>query len=76
MKSSVLFLVLLLSACSIIRPAVDTTGKATGAVKETRKSKVESQPVARPVPDEAQQPVKREPGDIPPKKREHNIEED
>ncbi|HXU94301.1 MAG TPA: hypothetical protein VFP33_11670 [Gallionella sp.] len=76
MKSFFLFLVLLLPACSIIRPSAGTTVTAPDAVKETRKSKVESPPVARPAPDATQPPVKREPGGIPPKKREHNIEED
>lgn len=76
MKIFVLFLVLLLPACSIIRPSAGTTVKQTDAVKETRKSKVEPPPVARPVPNEAQQPVKREPSVQPPKKNGHNIEED
>lgn len=78
MKSFVLFLVLLLPACSILRPSpsVDTAGTATGSVKEPRKSKIEPQPAARPVPDEVPQPVRRDPIDQPPRKNGHIIEED
>lgn len=75
MKSFVLFLVLLLSACAGVFPSGGPNGKANGAVKEQRKGKI-PQPVARPAPDEAQQPVQRDPVEQPPKKREHNIEED
>lgn len=73
MKSFVLFLVLLLSACASIFPSGGPNGKAAGAVKEQRKI---PPPAAHPAPDEAQQPVKRDPVEQPPKKYEHNIEED
>lgn len=73
MKSFVLFLVLLLSACASVFPSDGPNGKANGAVKEQRKKP----PVARPAPGETQQPVQREPAaEQPPKKYEHNIEED
>ncbi|HZW25506.1 MAG TPA: hypothetical protein VFF26_08480 [Gallionella sp.] len=66
MKNYVLFLALLLSACS--------------SDFWTVKSKAEPQPQPavrqHPVPVEVQQPVRIDPVSPPQKKREHNIEED
>lgn len=66
MKSYVLLLALLLSAC------------ASDFWTFRGKPGPEPQPAVRqqPAPAEAQQPARVEPVAIPPKKHEHNIEED
>jgi len=74
MKSSVLFLALLLSACASFPWPTGAAGSTPGAAREHRKSVPESQP-QRPIAVEAKPPVRVEPVD-PPKKHQHNIEED
>jgi hypothetical protein len=74
MRNSVLLLVLL-SACASHHQADAVIGGATGAVQVHHNSATELQPAARqrPTPVEAQQPAQ---SDKPPKRHEHNIEED
>lgn len=78
MKNSIfLLLVMLLPACATGHKAGGAIGNATGTVLEHGKSNAESQPAARqrPVPAEVKQPARVDQV-APPKKREHNIEED
>lgn len=77
MRNFVLLLVMLLPACASDRQPGGVIGNATGAGLEHGKSNAESQPVARqrPVPAEVKQPARIDQV-APPKKREHNIEED
>lgn len=77
MRNSVLLLVMLLPACASDHQPGGTIGNATGAGLKHGKSNTESQPVAgqRPIPAEVKQPARIDQV-APPKKREHNIEED
>lgn len=91
MKCSVLFLVLLLSACASVDQPDVVIENAPGAVQKHRKSVVEQQPAAAqppvsveaqpaaippPVPTEAQQPARSDQGEPLPKINKHNVEED
>lgn len=73
-RHAALLSILLLSACAS-NPQV---GSPTGAQPGHRQSATTQQPAARqrPVPVESKQPVPGDQVDRPPKKREHNIEED
>lgn len=71
MKGLALLLALLLPACASVPKSGGPIGKSTGAVKEQRKSEAKPQhlPVEAPPPAHSDQVG-------PPRKREHNIEED
>ena len=78
MKNFVLFLALLLSACANHHRASGEIGGATNAAPGHQKNVAEPQPVARqrPVLIEKQQPARSAQENSPPKKHEHNVEED
>lgn len=74
MRNLILILAVLLSACASTHPAAGATGAMPGNHKgDSGSQAAEHQP---PLSVEAQPPVRGNHSDHPPKKNEHNVEED